>query len=52
MLITSIIAGNALGFLTGEWRGVDTRPKQIMGFGVFLLVIATVVIAYSNRLLK
>ena len=50
MLISSIIIGNALGFLTGEWRGTGPQPRHIMAFGVFLLVIATVVIAYSNRL--
>jgi L-rhamnose-H+ transport protein len=50
MLISSIITGNALGFLTGEWRGIGSQPRHIMAFGVFLLVIATVVIAYSNRL--
>ena len=50
MLISSILTGNAVGFLTGEWRGTGSQPRRVMAFGVFLLVIATVVIAYSNRL--
>ena len=50
MLISSILTGNAVGFLTGEWRGTGPQPRRAMAIDVFLLVIATVVIAYSNRL--
>lgn len=50
MVISAILAGNVLGFFTGEWTGSGAAPKRMMAAGVLLLVIATGVIAYSNRL--
>ncbi|MGB7593763.1 MAG: L-rhamnose/proton symporter RhaT [Terriglobia bacterium] len=51
MLISSIIVGNVLGALTGEWQGTAPRPKLTMASGVLVLVIATGIIAYSNHLI-
>jgi L-rhamnose-H+ transport protein len=50
MLICSILAGNVLGLLTGEWKGVAARPRRIMAAGVAILVLAIVVLGFSSRL--
>ncbi|MGD0126936.1 MAG: L-rhamnose/proton symporter RhaT [Terriglobia bacterium] len=50
MLICSILTGNALGVLTGEWRASSAASKRAMAFGVCLLVMAIGVLAYSSRL--
>jgi len=50
MVICAILAGNVLGFLTGEWKGTSPKTKRVMASGVFFLFLATAVIAYANRL--
>jgi L-rhamnose-H+ transport protein len=52
MLICSILAGNILGTLTGEWSGVGLKPKRIMIIGVFLLFLAIFILGYSNSLVS
>lgn len=51
MLITSVLIGNVLGLLTGEWRGAPSRSKALMVGGVSVLVVAVIVLAYSNQLM-
>lgn len=50
MLICSILTGNALGVLTGEWRASSHPAKRVMVLGVCLLMVAIGVLAYSGRL--
>lgn len=50
MLISSILTGNVLGALTGEWAGVHAGGRRIMTAGVVLLVLATGLMGYSNWL--
>jgi len=50
MLICSILTGNALGVLTGEWRAASGAAKRVMVYGVCLLMLAIGVLAYSSRL--
>jgi len=50
MLICSILTGNALGVLTGEWRATSGAAKWVMALGVCLLMLAIVVLAYSSCL--
>lgn len=52
MLITSILAGNAAGALTGEWANSSARSKQVMIGGVAILVVAISVLSYSSRLIQ
>lgn len=52
MLIVSILTGNGLGVLTGEWQEVPSRPKHIMTFGVSLLMSAIVILALSSWLIS
>lgn len=52
MLISSILAGNVAGILTGEWTGTPGRAKRIMTVGVIALVLAVFLLAYSNQLIS
>jgi len=45
-----IIFGTLWGFAVHEWRGAPWRIKTMVWSGVGLLVLATVVIGYGNRL--
>ena len=40
MLISSILAGNVAGAITGEWSSASSQAKRIMGAGVAVLAIA------------
>lgn len=50
-LIYTLLVSNLVGALTGEWRGARGVPKLIMKVGVSVLVLATVLFGYSNRLM-
>ncbi len=43
-----ILAANASGLVTGEWKGVGFRPIRNLGFGLALLTVASTVIAWGN----
>jgi len=51
MLIGSIVTANVLGVVAGEWSGVERRAQRLMAAGVCVLLLAVVVLAYSNQLL-
>jgi L-rhamnose-H+ transport protein len=42
---TLILGGQALGFVSGEWRGVGGRPRRQIYAAIVLLVIAMIVMA-------
>jgi L-rhamnose-H+ transport protein len=46
--IFMILAANASGLLTGEWRGVGMRVVSILGTGLLFLILATFFLARSN----
>jgi len=50
LMIVSIIAGNIFGMLTGEWKGVTSKPKRIMTGGIIILSVAIVIIGFSLNL--
>jgi L-rhamnose-H+ transport protein len=52
MLISSILTGNGLGILGGEWTGVSLKPKGLMTLGVVLLTFAIAILGYSSRLMS
>jgi L-rhamnose-H+ transport protein len=52
MLLVSILAGNAAGALTGEWRGTSAKPRRLMVVGIAVLGTAFVLLGYSNQLLS
>jgi len=49
MLGLSLIVSNAVGVITGEWKGT-AGPLKVMALGVFVIIVATVVMAYAATL--
>jgi hypothetical protein len=45
-----MIGGQGLGFISGEWHGVHGRPRRQMYAAIVFLLIAAVIMAYSNTL--
>jgi hypothetical protein len=41
-----------LGFISGEWRGVHGRPRMQMYAAIAILIVAAVIMAYGNALVK
>ena len=39
-----------LGFVSGEWRGVQGRPRTQMYVAIAVLIVAAAIMAYGNRL--
>jgi hypothetical protein len=44
--------GQLLGFVSGEWRGVEGTPRLRMYLAIALLIAAGVILAYGNTLAK
>ncbi len=42
----------AVGFISGEWRGVAGRPRLQMYLAIAILIVAASIMAYSNTLPK
>jgi hypothetical protein len=52
MLISSVLTGNILGVIAGEWKDVPPKPKVTMVAGVLLLMTAIVVLGRSASLVS
>jgi L-rhamnose-proton symport protein RhaT len=52
MLMTSVLTGNLLGILSGEWRATGLKPRLTMTAGVTLLLIAIAVLGRSASIAK
>jgi L-rhamnose-H+ transport protein len=48
----SILVANAFGFITKEWKGAPKSSTRTLFVGLAALVIAMVVLAYGNSLVK
>lgn len=46
---SQIMGGQALGFISGEWRGVHGKPRTRMYVAIALLIIAAIVMTYGNQ---
>ena len=42
----------AVGFISGEWRGVLGKPRSLMYTAIAILIIAAVIMAFGNTLAK
>jgi L-rhamnose-H+ transport protein len=51
LLIASILTGNVLGAISGEWSGIGSAPKRVMAAGVAALFVAIVVLGFANTLI-
>jgi hypothetical protein len=47
---TLILGGQALGFLSGEWRGVTGKPRTHIGLAILVLVFSMLILAFGNSL--
>jgi hypothetical protein len=47
-----MLGGQALGFLSGEWRGVVGQPRYRMYLAVAILIVAAIVMACGNNIAK
>ncbi len=47
---SSIFFSSLVGILLGEWRGVGTRTKTLLGLGIVTLLVSFCVISYGNKL--
>lgn len=45
-----IIGNQGVGFFSGEWRGIFGKPRLLMYASVGVLILAVIVMAYSNTL--
>ncbi len=44
--------GQLLGFVSGEWRGVQGRPRLLMYLAIALLIAASVILTYGKTLAR
>jgi hypothetical protein len=45
------VVGNQLvGFVSGEWRGVNGRPRKIMFTSLVIILSAVIIFAFSNTM--
>lgn len=46
---SQIMGGQALGFISGEWRGIHGKPRMLMYLAIALLIVAAIVMTYGNH---
>ena len=49
MLGLSLIVSNVAAVITGEWKGMG-GPLKLMSLGVFVIIVATVLMAYASTM--
>ncbi len=49
---SQMLGGQGLGFISGEWRGVQGKPRRQMYTAIIILIIAAIIMAYSSNLAK
>lgn len=47
---TQVLGNQAVGFLSGEWRGIGGRPLRQMVAAVAILILAVAILAYAKKL--
>jgi L-rhamnose-H+ transport protein len=47
-----IVGGQTIGFVGGEWKGVKGKPRKMMYLGLFVILVAIIILAYSNVLIQ
>lgn len=47
---TLIIGGTALGFVSGEWRGITGTPRTQIKTAIVILIAAMIIMAWGNSL--
>jgi len=49
---SQMLGGQAVGFISGEWKGVLGKPRSQMYIAIVVLILAAVIMAYGNSLAK
>jgi L-rhamnose-H+ transport protein len=49
---SQMLGGQAVGFISGEWRGVHGRPRTTIYLAIAVLLVAAVIMGYGNYLSK
>ncbi len=52
LLAASLLTGNFVGWLIGEWKGASAQATRTMFAGIGLLLIASACLANANRLMS
>ena len=52
LLAVSMLTGNIVGWLGGEWKAAETRSSRAMLAGIGLLLTAIIFLANANRLMS
>jgi len=47
-----MLGGQSVGFIAGEWKAVTGKPRWQMYFAIFILIVAAIIMAYGNSLVK
>lgn len=47
-----MLGSQGLGFASGEWRGITGKPRHEMYLAIAVLIVAAIIMAYSNTLTK
>ena len=50
--IMQIMGNQAVGFLSGEWKNVYGRPRNLMYLALSILAVAIIIVAFSNTLVQ
>ena len=45
-----VIGNQLVGFLGGEWKGVEGKPRKTMYLAIVIILIAVIILAFSNSL--
>jgi L-rhamnose-H+ transport protein len=43
-IATSILASNAIGALTGEWKGSSARTRKLLAAGIFMILASVAIL--------
>lgn len=47
-----ILGGQTVGFISGEWKGINGKPIKQMVIAIIILICAVLIMAYGNTLPK
>jgi hypothetical protein len=47
----SLLLGNGLGFLTGEWKGASGRSRACLATGLTILILGIVIVSVGNAIM-
>ena len=49
-MASCILFSTLLGTYLGEWKGTSNRTRGLLGFGLSLLLLSSVIAGYSGKL--